>query len=94
MCSAVIAAKAIVEMALLLYLAQLAVRLLSFGRHEANPVYRGIRFLTSPLTGLGGALAPGPSPRRHAPLLGALLGVALWIALVLAKRQWHCGLPS
>ena len=92
MCPTVIVLKAVVEMALLFYLAQLGVRILSFGRHEANPVYRAIRFLSSPFTRLGRGLVPGAP--RHAPLLGFLLGLALWTLLVLAKRQFQCGLPS
>ncbi|MFA7503789.1 MAG: hypothetical protein WCZ28_03735 [Burkholderiaceae bacterium] len=88
-----IALKAIAEMALLFYLAQITVRLLSFGRHEANPVYLGIRFLTSPLTRIGRWLAPDAAGRRHASLLGFAVGVVLWIGLVLAKRGLHC-VPS
>jgi len=94
MCSAVVALKAVAEMALLFYMAQYAVRLLSFGRHEGNPVYRGIRFLTSPFTRAGCRLAPAGLGRRHAALLGFLLGLALWTALVLAKRQFHCAFPA
>lgn len=93
MCATVVALKAIAELALLFYVAQYAVRILSFGRHEANPVYRGIRFLTSPFTRLGAGLAPGPLARRHASLLGFLAGLVLWTGLVLAKRQLHCGIP-
>ena len=89
MCFAVVAAKAVAEMALLFYLAQYAVRLLSFGRHEDNSVYRGIRFLTSPLTRIGRALSPAVA-QRHGSLLGFLVGLALWVGLVLAKQKLHC----
>ncbi len=93
MCPTVTVLKAVVEMALLFYLAQLGVRILSFGRHEANPVYRAIRFLTSPLTRIGRWLAPDAAGRRHASLLGFAVGVVLWIGLVRAKRGLHC-VPS
>lgn len=88
---AVVMLKAVVEMALLLYVAQAAIRLMSFGRHEANPVYRGVRFLTMPLTGVAsriGATAP------RAALVGFGLGCLLWIVLVLAKRALHPALPG
>jgi hypothetical protein len=92
MCALVVALKAVAELALLFYVAQFGVRLLSFGRHEDNPVYRGLRFLTSPFTRLGSALAPAALAHRHAALLGMLSGLALWVAMVLAKRQLLCGL--
>ncbi len=92
MCFAVVALKAVVEMALLFYLAQFVVRLISFGRHERNPVYQGIRFLTSPLTRLGRGLAPGALAGRHGALLGFVVGLVLWMSLVLAKQKLHCAL--
>lgn len=92
MCFAVLALKAVAEMALLFYLAQFAVGLLSFGRQERNPVYLGIRFLTSPLTRLGRGLAPRLLAERHGSLLGFLVGLALWMGLVVAKQKFHCAL--
>lgn len=92
MCFALLALKAVAEMALVFYLAQFAVRLLSFGRHERNPVYQGIRFLTAPLTRAGRCLAPGALADRHGSLLGFVIGVVLWTGLVLAKQKFHCAL--
>lgn len=83
----VIALKAVAEMVMLLYLAQAMVRLLSFGRHERNAVYLGLRFLTSPVTRVGRWLSPRAVLDRHAAMVGFVLTCWIWVGLVLAKAQ-------
>lgn len=62
----------------LLLLAQGAVYLLSFGRHEDNAIYRLIRFLTSPVTRLVRLITPGKVADRHIPFVAFFLLFWLW----------------
>lgn len=80
-------AKGLVEFAALLLLAQAAVRLLSFGRHEANPVYRGLRLLTSPVTRLTRQVTPAKVADRHVAVVAFLMLFWLWVLLLVAKAQ-------
>lgn len=83
----VIVLKGLCEFALLLLLAQGLVYLLSFGRHEANRVYRGIRFLTSPVTRAVRPITPRMIVDRHVPAVAAMLLFWAWVALLVAKVQ-------
>lgn len=71
----------------MLYIGQGAVYLLSFGRHEANPVYRLLRFLTSPVTWLVRRLTPAFVVDRHVPLVAFLLLFWIWLALIFVRRD-------
>ena len=63
----------------LLLLGQGAVWLISFGRHERNPVYRAVRFLTSPVTRLVRLFTPARIADRHLPLVAFLLLFWVWV---------------
>jgi hypothetical protein len=78
-------AKALVEFAILLLLGRGVVYLISFGRHEVNPVYRFMRFLTSPVVRIGRAVAPRFVVDQHVPALALILLVWLWVGLKLAQ---------
>jgi uncharacterized protein YggT (Ycf19 family) len=67
---------------LLLLLGQFAVRLLSFGRHEQNPVYRLFRVLTGPVVRLTRAITPAKVADEHVPVVAGLL--MFWICAALA----------
>ncbi len=71
--------KGLVEFAALLLLAQGGIYALSLGRHEANPVYRAVRFLTSPLTRLARLITPAAVAERHLPMVAFLLLFWVWI---------------
>lgn len=78
-------AKALVEFALLLLLGQAVIFLISFGRHEGNPVYRFIRFLTSPVVRTARLIAPRFVVDQHVPALALILLVWIWVGLKIAQ---------
>lgn len=78
-----IVVKGLVEFCGLLLLARFAVRLLSFGRHETNPVYRLLCFLTRPLVRAARWFTPTLIDARHLPLVAFLLLFWIWVAILL-----------
>jgi len=84
---AVILLKGLVEFVGLLLLGQGLVFLMSFGRHESNPIYRLLRFLTSPVTRLVRRVAPRFVVDRHVPALAFVLLLWIWVALTVAKLR-------
>lgn len=87
MLGAVILLKGLVEFVGLLLLGQGLVFLMSFGRHESNPIYRLLRFLTSPVTRLVRRVAPRFVVDRHVPALAFVLLLWIWVALTVAKLR-------
>lgn len=87
MLSLVIVVKGLLEFIGLLLLGQGVVYVMSFGRHEANVVYRGMRFLTSPVTRLVRRVTPAFVVDRHIPALAFVLVFWLWVALLVAKLR-------
>jgi len=79
--------KGLVEFAILLLVGQGLVFLLSFGRHEGNPVYRMFRFLTSPVVRVGRLIAPRFVVDQHVPALALFLLLWVWVALKFAQVQ-------
>lgn len=76
----------LVKFAGLLLIAQGLVFVFSFGRHEQNPVYRFLRFLTSPVTRAVRAITPGFVVDRHVPVVAFLLLFWAWVALIFVRR--------
>lgn len=76
----------LVKFAGLLLIAQGLVFVFSFGRHEQNPVYRFLRFLTSPVTRAVRAITPSAVVDRHVPVVAFLLLFWAWIALIFVRR--------
>ncbi len=68
----------------LLLLGQAGVFVLSFGRHETNPVYRMFRFLTTPLVRVARWVTPRQVADRHLPVVAFFLMFWLFVALALA----------
>lgn len=87
MLEGVIVLKGLVEFVGLLLLGQGLVFLMSFGRHESNPIYRLLRFLTSPVTRLVRRVAPRFVVDRHVPALAFVLLLWIWVALTVAKLR-------
>lgn len=81
MLSVVTVAKALVEFAGLLLLGQALVFLLSFGRHEANPIYRFLRFMTRPVVLPARYITPKFVLDQHVPAVSFFLLFWLWVAL-------------
>jgi hypothetical protein len=71
--------KGLVEFAAFLLLAQGGIYVLSFGTHERNPVYRAVRFLTSPLTRCVRLITPARVADRHLPIVAFLMLFWLWV---------------
>ena len=83
----VLVGKGLVEFAGLLLVARGAVWLLSAGRHEANPIWRGLAFLTRPVQRAARAVTPARVADRHLGIVAFLLLFWLWFVLVLLKAQ-------
>lgn len=77
----------LVKFAGLLLIGQGLVFLLSFGRHEVNPVYRLLRLLTSPVTAVVRRITPSAVLDRHLPAVAFLLLFWSWIALIFVRRS-------
>ena len=71
--------KGLVEFGAFLLIAQGGIFVLSFGTHERNPVYRAVRFLTSPVTRVVRRLTPARVADRHVPIVAFLLLFWLWV---------------
>jgi hypothetical protein len=82
----------IAAFAMLLLAGQFVVRVLSFGRHEENAVYRLFRLLTSPVVRLTRSITPARVADVHVPVVAFFLlfwiclGLAVWLPK-LAKVQ-------
>ena len=82
-------AKALAEFAILLLLAQGVVFVISFGRHEVNPIYRFIRFLTSPVVRAARSIAPRFVVDQHIPAMALILLIWLWVGLKFAQIHYQ-----
>jgi hypothetical protein len=71
--------KGLVEFGAFLLIAQGGIFVLSFGTHERNPVYRAVRFLTSPMTRVVRLITPARVSDRHVPIVAFLLLFWLWV---------------
>ncbi|MFZ4760310.1 MAG: hypothetical protein ACOYLX_19265 [Burkholderiaceae bacterium] len=72
---------AVAAFAMLLLVGQFLVRVMSFGRHEHNPVYRLFRFLTSPVVRLTRVITPARVIDAHVPVVAFLL--LFWLCVLL-----------
>lgn len=88
MASLVIILKGLVEFAGLLLLARGAVQLISFGRHDRNPVYQMLVFLTRPLVAVTRVITPGAVVDRHVPAVAFFLLFWCWVGLVFLKAMF------
>lgn len=82
-------AKALAEFAILLLIAQGIVFFISFGRHEANPIYRFLRFLTSPVVRVARSIAPRFVVDQHVPAMALILLIWLWVGLKFAQIHYR-----
>ncbi|HWS75390.1 MAG TPA: hypothetical protein VN324_09640 [Quisquiliibacterium sp.] len=77
----------LVKFAGLLLIGQGLVFVLSFGRHQTNPVYQFLSFLTSPITRAVRSVTPAKVADRHVPVVAFLLLFWLWFALIFVRRS-------
>ena len=81
----------LVKFAGLLLVGQFLVYAMSFGRHETNPVYRMMRFLTSPVVGAVRRVTPAKVADRHVPVVSFLLLFWLWALLIFVRHDLMMG---
>jgi uncharacterized protein YggT (Ycf19 family) len=68
--------------AALLLVGQGAVYMLSFGRHETNPVYGLMRLLTSPVTKVMRRITPAKVSNQHVPVVAFF--ILFWLCICFA----------
>lgn len=71
----------------LLLLGQFLVYVLSFGRHERNPVYQLFRLLTSPVVYVVRRITPARVADQHVPFVSFLLTFWAWILLIYLRYE-------
>jgi hypothetical protein len=71
----------------LLLIAQFIVYVLSFGRHETNHIYKGLRFLTSPVTKVVRLITPRVIADRHVPFVAFFIVFWTWAALIYIRIE-------
>lgn len=85
MLSVVVVLKGLAEFAGLLLIGQGLVYALSFGKHEANAIYRAFRFLTSPVVKVTRRITPSKIAPQHVPVVSLILVFWIWAFLTYAK---------
>jgi uncharacterized protein YggT (Ycf19 family) len=78
----------LVKFAGLLLLGRGLVYVLSFGRHEVNPIYQFFRFLTSPLTNTVRKMTPAFVVDRHIPIAAFFLIFWLYVVLIFLRLEF------
>lgn len=71
----------------LLLIGQALVYVLSFGRHEKNPVYGVLRFLTSPVVKLVRRITPAKVADQHVPVVSFFLVFWAWVILIMVRHD-------
>ncbi|MBI5163091.1 MAG: hypothetical protein HY985_04225 [Magnetospirillum sp.] len=71
----------------LLLIGQFLVYALSFGRHERNPVYAVMRFLTSPVVKAVRYITPAKVADRHVPVVAFILTFWAWVILIVVRLE-------
>jgi hypothetical protein len=91
MLSALIVTKGMLEFVGYLLVGQFVVYVLSFGRHEQNSVYRGMRFLSSPVVNLVRHITPKTVIDKHVPVVTFFLAFWAWVFVAFFKHELILG---
>lgn len=75
----VVVLKGLAEFAGLLLIGRGLVYVLSFGKHEANPIYRFFRFITSPVIWTVRKITPAQVADRHLGFVAFILIFWIWL---------------
>lgn len=75
----VVVLKGLAEFAGLLLIGRGLVFVLSFGKHEANAIYRFFRFITSPITWVVRKITPSQVADRHVGFVAFILIFWIWL---------------
>lgn len=86
-----VVAKALLELAMFLLLAQAVASQIVGSKREQSASYRMFRALARPITRLTRALMPGAIRDRHVPYVAFLLALWAWLLLVLWALPAICG---
>lgn len=81
----------LIKFAGLLLVGQFLVYVMSFGRHETNPVYKAMRFLTSPVVRAVRLITPAKVADRHVPVVSFLLLFWAWVLLIVVRLDMMQG---
>lgn len=81
----------LVKFAGLLLVGQFLVYVMSFGRHDSNPVYKAMRFLTSPVVKTVRRITPAKIDDRHVPFVSFLLLFWAWALLIVVRLDMAQG---
>lgn len=71
----------------LLLIGQGLVYVMSFGRHDNNPIYRVFRFLTSPVVRGVRLITPTKVADRHVPVVSFFLAFWAWVILIFVRHD-------
>lgn len=85
MLSVVVILKGLAEFAGLLLIGQGLVYALSFGKHEANAVYKMFRLITSPVVRVTRVITPKKVANHHVPFVALMLLFWIWLFLSYTK---------
>ena len=69
----------------ILYVAQWLVGAFNWSAREGNPIYRMLRFLTSPVTRAVRAVTPAIVADKHVPIVAFALLFWIYIALIVLR---------
>lgn len=81
----------LVKFAGMLLIGQCLVYVLSFGRHENNPIYRVFRFLTSPVVKCVRRITPAKVADHHVPVVSFFLVFWAWVLLIFVRQELMLG---
>jgi hypothetical protein len=86
--------KGLAEFVGLLLIGQGIVYVLSFGKHEANGVYKLFRLMTSPVVKSVRVITPGRVADRHVPFVALILVFWIWVFMSYVKFSMMIGQGS
>jgi ABC-type uncharacterized transport system permease subunit len=87
----VVVLKGLAEFVGLLLIGQGIVYVLSFGKHDANGVYKLFRLITSPVVKSVRVITPSKVADKHVPVVALILVFWLWLFMSYLKFSMMLG---
>lgn len=91
MLGTVVVLKGLAEFVGLLLIGQGLVYVLSFGKHEANGVYKLFWLITSPVVKVTRIITPSKVADKHVPVVALLLVFWIWVFMAYLKLTMALG---
>ena len=91
MLEVVVVLKGLAEFVGLLLIGQGIVYVLSFGKHDANGVYKLFRLITSPVVKSVRVITPSKVADKHVPVVALILVFWLWLFMSYLKFSMMLG---